>query len=415
MLLKKKYDSTMKTAYFDCFSGAAGDMIVGAALDAGAPQELLRRELAKLALEDVDLEIRKVSKKGIAATLFIPQPKNTLDHHHRKNHEGPHYRNLADIIDIIEHAGLSKWTTGSAIKIFQKLAQAEAKVHGASENEIHFHEIGAVDSIMDIVGACVALESLAVEEIYCSPLVVGRGMVKCAHGLLPVPAPATAELIKGIEILPSEVEGELLTPTGAAILTTLASGFGPMPALEITDIGYGAGQNDNPQMPNVLRLIVGQKRLNRGSDVLSDTVCLLEANIDDATGQLIGHVTEVLLQAGALDVYTTAITMKQNRPAVTISVICPLTEADRMEKILFMESTTLGIRRQNCRRSVLPRVYQTVATAFGDIKIKLGYFQGQPITCTPEFADCQRAARQHQVPVKEVIAAALAAYNAVKT
>jgi len=391
-------------------------MIVGAALDAGAPQEILRRELAKLALEDVDLEIRKVSKKGIAATLFLPQPKKAFDphHHHHKNQKGPHYRNLADIIDIIEHAGLSEWTTRSASEIFRKLAQAEAKVHGTSENEIHFHEIGAVDSIMDIVGACVALESLAVEEIYGSPLVVGRGVVNCAHGLLPVPAPATAELIKGVEISPGEVEGELLTPTGAAILTTLASGFGPMPTMEITDIGYGAGQNDNPQTPNVLRLIVGQKRHDGGSGVPVDTVCLLEANIDDATAQLIGHVTELLLQAGALDVYTTAITMKQNRPAVIISVICPLTEAERMEKILFTESTTLGIRRQSCRRSVLPRDYQTVTTAFGAIKIKRGYFQGRPITCTPEFADCRRAARQHQVPVKEVIAAAVAAFNAGK-
>lgn len=397
----------MKVGYFDCFSGAAGDMIVGACLDAGASEEFLRGQLARLGLDEVELQIKKVNKNGIAATAFLPIVKD----YHCQCDQG-HHRNLSAIVEIIDNAALSDKVKGQSIDVFRQLARAEAKVHGTVEDKIHFHEIGAADAIIDIVGACTALESLGVEKVYCSPLTVGGGTVKCEHGILPVPAPATAELIKGIETVPAPANAqvELLTPTGAAILTTLAEGFGPMPAMRISEIGYGAGQRDIGGMPNVLRLMVGQ---TGDSDMYgqSDEVCVLEANIDDATAELIGHVSEKLLAQGALDVYCTAVTMKKNRPGTKITVLCQPTETTKMEQIMFRESTTFGIRRGICQRTILPRKHQTVETPYGKIRMKVGYFDGQVTTCSVEFSDCQRAAEEYQVPVKEVVWAALAAYK----
>jgi len=406
-LKKLRKLTTMKVGYFDCFSGAAGDMIVGACLDAGASEEFLRGQLARLGLDEVELQIKKVNKNGIAATAFLPIVKG---HHHQCDHG--HHRNLSAIVEIIDNAALSDKVKQQSIDIFRQLARAEAKVHGTVEDKIHFHEVGAADAIIDIVGACTALESLGVEKVYCSPLTVGGGTVKCEHGILPVPAPATAELIKGIETVPANANAqvELLTPTGAAILTTLAEGFGPMPAMRISEIGYGAGQRDIGGMPNVLRLMVGQ---TGDSDMYgqSDEVCVLEANIDDATAELIGHVSEKLLAQGALDVYCTAVTMKKNRLGTKITVLCPPTETAKMEQIMFRESTTFGIRRGICQRTILPRKHQTVETPYGKIRMKVGYFDGQVTTCSVEFSDCQRAAEEYQVPVKKVVWAALAAYK----
>ncbi len=298
-----------------------------------------------------------------------------------------------------------------AIKIFEKLAAAEAKVHGVSGEEIHFHEVGAADAIMDIVGACVGLELLGVEKVYCSAPAVGGGTVECAHGRLPIPAPATAELIKGIEIKSTDVEAELLTPTGAAILTSLAFDFGPLPSMRIEAVGYGVGQRDHPELPNVLRLFVGQEVKVESGKVEHDEVWVLEANIDDASGELIGHVTEKLQEAGALDVFCTAISMKKNRPGTQISVICRLTDATKLENILFQESTTFGVRRHICHRSILAREHQTVATPFGSIRVKVGYFDGRAMSWSVEFEDCRQAAEQYQVTAKEVIAAATAGYR----
>ncbi|MCP4712524.1 MAG: nickel pincer cofactor biosynthesis protein LarC, partial [Planctomycetes bacterium] len=331
----------MNIAYFDCFAGAAGDMIVGACLDAGAPSDKLFEELAKLKLDEVELHAEKVSRKGIAATSFAPKLTN----------QKPTVRNLSDITKIITNSQLTESVKTKAVKIFENLAAAEAKVHGITCDKIHFHEVGAADAIMDIVGACVGLELLGIEKIYCSDLIVGHGTIQCAHGTLPVPAPATAELIKGINLKQSNIEAELLTPTGAAILTTLSRQFGPLPAMQIESVGYGAGQRESSELPNVLRLMVGQATRDQPEKKGLDQVCVLEANIDDAGGELIGYVTEQLRHAGALDVYYTAISMKKNRPGTQLSVICHPDQVKLLEGILFEESTTLGVRRHLCQRT----------------------------------------------------------------
>ena len=413
----------MKIAYFDCFSGAAGDMIVGACLDAGVSPDYLRSELARLGLEQVELKIDKVHKNGIAATTFQPIIKNHHHHHHSdsdahghshcREHKHPAHRNLQTIIEIINRAGFSDKVTQQATKIFQRLAQTEAKVHGTTEDQIHFHEVGADDAIMDIVGSCLTLETLGIERVFCSPLTVGGGTVRCEHGVLPVPAPATVELIKGIEITPSDAKVELLTPTGAAILTGLAESFGSMPPMKITGSGYGAGQRNVAEFPNVLRLLVGEPA-ESGQQSNVDEICVLEANIDDATAELTGYVGEKLLEAGALDVYCTAIVMKKNRPGTLITVLCRPADTARMEQIMFRESTTFGIRRHNCRRGILPRDYCTVDSPYGKIRIKQGYFNGRVITSSVEFDDCRQAAEKHNVTVKRVISAAMAAYKREK-
>lgn len=394
----------MKLAYFDCFCGVAGDMIVGACLDAGADEALLREELDKLKLSEVDLHIEKVTKNGISATSFQPQIKE-----HAHGHE---HRRLPHIVELINQAQLSGTVKSQAIRIFERLAQAEAKVHNTSVDNIHFHEVGAADAIMDIVGACVALESLGVEKIYSSALAVGSGTVKCAHGVLPVPAPATAELIKDIPLRPSDAQVELLTPTGAAILATLAEEFGSLPPMTIEHVGYGAGQRDLDNIPNVLRLIVGQS--NTGlAGIIADEVVVLEANLDDATAELIGHVTEKLLHAGALDVFCTSIAMKKNRLGTRISVLTQPADVAKLETILLTESTTFGIRRHTCLRSTLPREVRTVNTEYGPIRIKVGFLDGKPITVSPEYDDCARAAQNHQVPLKRVFTVAQTAYNMI--
>jgi pyridinium-3,5-bisthiocarboxylic acid mononucleotide nickel chelatase len=396
----------MKLAYFDCFCGAAGDMIVGACLDAGADESFLREELAKLQLSEVDLHIEKVTKNGISATSFHPR----IDEH-AQSHK---HRHLPHIVELIQKARLSETVTSRAIQIFERLAQAEAKIHNTTPYKIHFHEVGAADAIMDIVGACVVLESLGVDKFYCSSFAVGSGTVKCAHGVLPVPAPATAELIRGIPLRPSEATGELLTPTGAAILTTLAEEFGPLPAMTIEQIGYGAGQRDLQTMPNVLRLLVGQSEPGL-SGTITDDIIVLEANLDDATAELIGHVTEQLLLGGALDVFCTSIAMKKNRPGTQISVLTRPQEVANLETILLTESTTFGVRRHACLRSTLRREHQTVNTKYGPIRVKIGYLDNKAVTVSPEYDDCARAVQNYKVPLKKVFSAAQTAYNTLKS
>ena len=397
----------MTIAYFDCFSGAAGDMIVAACLDAGASADYLCSELGKLGLREIDVHIGKTVKHGIAAMTFDPR----TDQHEHAGGAGHGHRHLSVIVDIIDKAQLSGSAGDKAVQIFRRLAQAEAKVHGVGVEEVHFHEVGAADAIADIVGACIVLESLGVEQVYCSGLVVGGGTVRCAHGVLPVPAPATAELIKGVPLVSSGANCELLTPTGAAILTTLAAGYGPMPTMCIEAIGYGAGQRDIPDWPNVLRVLVGSS--DQAVKAQSDQVFVLEANLDDATGELIGMVTERLMEAGALDVYCTAIAMKKNRPATKISVIAQPMDAGRLEHILFVESTTLGVRRQLCQRTVLARREKVVATQYGAVTMKLGILDGQVVSAAAEFEECRRLAQKHQVAVKQVIAAAMVAYEQI--
>jgi len=392
--------------YFDAFSGAAGDMIVGSALDCGACEETIRTALKKLKLDNVEINIERVVKSGIAAIQFDPiiaKPEEKGDHQHHLAH-----RHLSTIIEIIKDAKLSLFVTEKSIETFTRLAKCEAKIHGTTIEKIHFHEVGAEDAICDIVGAMVALESLDITEFYCSHLTVGGGTVKCAHGIMPVPAPATAELIKDITINPTEIQSELLTPTGAAILTTLCKRFGPMPKMAISATGFGAGKKTFQQQPNVLRLMIGASSKTSNPE---DTAIVIEANIDDATAELIGYVTEQLLKGGALDVYTTPIQMKKNRPGTMISVISTLKDNTKLEDILLTESTTFGIRKVAYSRKTLLRHYKTVRCDFGEVRIKIGTHLGKILSTQPEYEDCKTLAQNNGVPLKEIMACAMDTYR----
>ncbi len=387
-----------RVAYFDCFAGAGGDMIVAAMLDAGLDIHFLKAQLATLGINDLDIKLTETRRCGIRALGFVPSAPE--QHHHR---------NLQDITKIIRQSGITDQAKDTAISIFDRLAQAEAAVHGKDPNDIHFHEVGALDSIVDIVSASVGLQALEIEKVYCSTLSVGGGTVKCAHGLLPVPAPATAELLKGVPTASGPAEVELLTPTAAAILTTVAEGFCPLPAMKIETIGYGAGSLESEEFPNVLRLILGQV-VAEGSEN-ADSVCLLETNIDDVSGELVGSVTDKLFENGALDVFTTPIYMKQSRPAEQISVLCKIGDAQQLEQVLFEQGVTFGIRKQVLQRSKLAREFVAVQTEFGEIRIKVGKLGERVVNAKPEFSDCRLAAKKHNVAVKEVLDAAITAYR----
>jgi uncharacterized protein (TIGR00299 family) protein len=389
----------MKIAYFDCFAGAGGDMIVAAMLDAGLSADFLKAQLETLGLGQPDIKITETSRAGLKALSFACDVPKQLHHH----------RNLEQITEIIANSGINTRAKKTAAAIFEKLARAEASVHGKAVADIQFHELGAVDSIVDIVSASVGIEALAVEKVYCSALSVGGGTVRCAHGILPVPSPATAELLKAVPITAGPIQAELLTPTAAAILTTIVDQFGPLPTMKIEMTGYGAGSLESEQFPNVLRLFLGQTVSEDSTEV--DSVCLLETNIDDISAEIVGSVTEQLLENGALDVFTTPIYMKQNRPAVRISVLCKNQDTERLQRYLFEQGLTFGIRKQLVQRSKLAREFVTVATDFGRIRIKTGLLDGRVVNVKPEFADCASAAKKHNVPLKTVLDAALAAYK----
>ncbi|MHC4499974.1 MAG: nickel pincer cofactor biosynthesis protein LarC [Planctomycetota bacterium] len=388
----------MKIAYFDCFAGASGDMIVGAMLDAGLDGEFLKAQLVTLGIDGLDVRIGETKRAGLRAISFEPLAPKQQQH-----------RNLEQITKLISQSRISKGAKKTAIVIFDKLAKAEGAVHSKDLKDVHFHEVGALDSIIDIVSASIGVVALGIEKVYCSALSVGGGTVECAHGLMPVPAPATAELLKGIPITGGPIEAELLTPTGAAILTTIAERFCPLPAMKIEAVGYGAGSRDPEEFPNVLRLIMGRAVAEGSAEV--DTVCLVETNVDDVSGELIGFLTEKLLRDGALDVFSTPIIMKHSRPAVQISVICKVEDAQRVEQVLFEQGITLGVRKQIMQRSKLRRELVTVETEFGQIRIKTGLLKGKIVCAKAEFADCVSASEKHNVPVRAVSEAALAAYK----
>ena len=388
----------MKIAYFDCFAGAGGDMIVAAMLDAGLDVEFLKAQLATLGLKDLDIKLTETRRCGLRALSFVPIVP-----------EQRYQRNLQQITKIISQSKISKQAKKTAITIFERIAQAEAAVHGKDPNDIHFHELGALDSIVDIVSASIGLEALGVEKVYCSALSVGGGVVKCAHSTMPVPAPATTELLKGIPIIGGPGQAELLTPTAAAILITVVDQFCPLPSMKIETIGYGAGALESKEFPNVLRLILGQTVAEDLEN--ADSVCLLETNIDDVSSELVGSVTDKLFENGALDVFSTPIYMKQSRAAVQISVICGVEDAQQFEKVLFEHGLTFGIRKQILQRSKLAREFVTVQTEFGAIRIKTGKLDGEIVNAKPEFSDCRLAAEKHNVSVKAVLDAAIAAYQ----
>ncbi len=388
--------TAMSIAYFDCFNGAAGDMIVGSLLNAGVDADKLRGGLSTLGLSGYALSIHRIDKQGFSATRFEVRldPKVSQPHRH-----------LKDIVTILDRSALPDSVKARGKSVFERLAQAEAKVHGCAVEKVHFHEVGAVDAIVDVVGTVLALDLLGVSEVICSPLPVGSGTVTCDHGIMPVPAPATAELLKGVPLASSEEPGELTTPTGAAILTTLAGRFGPLPPMTLKSVGYGAGTREGLTRPNVLRVLVGEPTYPGDAD----EIIVLETNLDDASPQLIAHGMERLLVEGALEVYAVPIQMKKSRTGVLLTVLCDPARVSVMEGVLFRETTTFGIRRHAATRTKLRRRHETVSTPYGNVRMKVGTADGV-VTASPEFEDCKTAAQTHQVAVREVMAAANAAW-----
>ncbi len=372
-------------------------MTLGALIDAGVDLSAISVGVDSLGLPSCRLVASEVKKRGFRATQIVVE------------HEPEHaHRHLHHIVAMIERSQLTPRQQDLAKRIFTRLAEAEAKVHATTVAKVHFHEVGAVDSIADIVGAAIAWDLLGASRIVASPVATGCGRVSIAHGTVSVPAPATAELLRGVPIAETRIEAELTTPTGAAILATLVDSFGPPPAMKIDRIGYGAGQRDLEEQPNVLRLFVG----DAADQQPGEQVWVIETNLDDIPGELVGYCTTRLWEAGALDVYTTAIQMKKNRPGVTLSVLCQAADVERMEQILFRETSTLGVRRWPVSRNKLSRRPHRVETRFGSIEGKLGWGPGQPATFSPEYESCLSAATQHGVPLRDVYDAARDAYRA---
>lgn len=382
-------------AYFEMFSGISGNMILGALIDLGLDPEVLENELKKLDLGDeYEIKIEKVSRAHIGGTYVDVKLKNH-EHETHEAHEHHHGRNLEDINEIIEKSDLSKNIKEKSKAIFLNLAKAESKVHRIDINEIHFHEVGAVDAIIDIVGAVTGIELLGIDKIYASAVNTGQGYVMAAHGKLPVPAPATAEILKNVPIYSSGTEKELTTPTGASIITTLSSYFGPRPIMKVEKIGYGAGTYEI-EIPNLLRISVGkiEKLVNR--------IKLVEANIDDMNPQFYDYVMEKLFENGALDVYFTPIQMKKNRPATKISVIVSDENLKNVNGVLLEQTTTLGVRMFDAEREILDRKTEEISTQWGKIKVKIGMINGKMVNFAPEYEDCKRIAKETNVPLKEI-------------
>ena len=391
----------MRIAYFDCFSGVSGDMTLGALLACGADETELRERLGALNVPGYELHIRRVTRQGITAT--------DVDVHLIEAEQG-HGRHLSDIAAILESSALPPGVRQKALAIFTRLADAEAKIHGTTREQIHFHEVGAVDAIVDIVSSCLLLDMLGVERVVTSSIPCGHGTIKCQHGIMPVPAPATMELLQGFPVHSVDIKGELVTPTGAALLTTLSdpTTAGKMPAMRVLTSGFGAGKKQfKPDMPNLLRVILGEtEEAAIGEDKTPQTVAVLETNLDDQNPEGFDLLMERAFAAGALDVFFTPIQMKKNRPATLLTVLCPPDKADALAALLFRETGTFGIRAREQRRYTLTRSWRTVATEFGDIRLKAGTWLGEEVTVAPEYEDCKRAALAHDVPLRRVYEAA---------
>lgn len=386
----------MKIAYLDCASGISGDMTLGALVDAGVDLDALNAAITSLGVAGCRLAAAEVRKKGFRALQV------TVEHEHEHAH-----RHLHHILALIDQAALTDRQKQLAGRIFRRLAEAEAKVHGTTIDKVHFHEVGAVDSIADIVGTAVGWDLLGADRLVASPVPTGSGKIRIAHGECSIPAPATAELLRGIPLAESSVRAELTTPTGAAILAVLADSFGPMPAMTVRRIGCGAGQRELEEQPNLLRLLVGET----ADAPAADRVWILETNLDDISGEIIGHTTARLLEAGALDAYTTAIQMKKNRPAVKLTVLCSADRIDELESILFSETTTLGIRRWAAERHVLRRGSQTVETPLGPVEGKLAWSVDGRVRFSPEFESCRKIAAERGLALREVYEAAHRAFD----
>jgi uncharacterized protein (TIGR00299 family) protein len=397
-----------RLVYFDCASGASGDMLLGALVDLGLPIDALATELQKLPLPGYRLAAHKVHRAGLHATKVdvVLASDHAHDHGHGHEHSHGHSRGLLDILRLLDGSALDGVVRDRAAACFRRLAEAEGEVHGVPPETVHFHEVGAVDSIVDVVGGVVGLAWLRADRFAASPLNVGTGTVAMAHGTYPVPPPATARLVRGVPVYGAG-EGELLTPTGALLVTSHATAYGALPPLSIEAVGHGAGSRDTHDRPNVLRLIVGEEDASGASE----RVLVLEAEIDDMLPQLYGPLLARLFDAGAVDAYLTPVQMKKNRPGTLVTAIAPPGRRAAVEQVFFAETTTLGVRSQQWDRTTLEREVIAVETAYGTVGVKVGRRGGQVMNAQPEFEDCQRVASAAGVPVKEVWAAAIAAWR----
>ena len=426
----------MKTLYLDIFSGISGDMFLGALLDLGVEFQRLEHDLDKLGLGGYHLHVSRQQRSHIAGTKFDVhlekhhghdeageghggQPHSHAhghqhghEHHHHEeasDREHEHGRTFADIEQIISRSPLSEWVKQKSVAIFRRVAVAEGKIHGRPPEQVHFHEVGAVDSIIDIVGACLALELLGKPRVLAATVVEGTGWVKCAHGRFPVPTPATLEILgaRGVPVSQCDEPHELVTPTGAALLAELAESFGPMRGLTPLRIGYGLGSRENKTRPNVLRaLLCETPAATSAHDWEMDTVTVLQTNLDDANAEILGGFAEKALAQGALDVFHTPIQMKKNRPGVLLSLLCAEAEADQFAELILRETTAFGVRRHTAERRKLRREFATVSTPFGDVTVKLGKLDGQIVQAAPEYESCKRLAEQANVPLKKIYDAA---------
>ncbi len=420
------FSLNMRIAYLECFSGISGDMFVGALVDAGVSPRILQEVVEALHL-GARLEISKVMRNGIAATkmdVWVGDKKelpgeahhehthaheHDHQHGHKHEHKHDHGRSLHEIRRILSGAKIEDRAKQRALAIFQELGEAEAKIHNTTVDKIHFHEVGAVDAIVDITCAAVATEALKVDEWICSPLNLGGGTVQCAHGRLPVPAPAVLEILKGVPVYSSGIEKELTTPTGAAIVKTLATRFGTVPACKIEATGYGAGTRELPSQPNVLRITIGESlELARG--VAPEVISVLEANLDDLNPQVFGYVMDRLFDAGALDVFGTPVQMKKGRPGMLLTALSRTEDAQKLANIIFAETTTLGVRMREQRREVLMRRSVSVKTSWGDVRMKVANLNGKVMNYAPEYDDCRRIASERGVPLKTVMQEAIRVY-----
>jgi uncharacterized protein (TIGR00299 family) protein len=449
----------MRIAYLECFSGISGDMFLGALVDVGVSPRALEETVAALGV-GARLEISRVVRGAISATKVdvwvdgekdlpreeywerrekpadehehsghvhehephghthshagekragVPAPH---EHSHSHEHSHEHRRGLAEIRQVISAASISRGAKKTAISIFEALGAAEAKIHDSSIESVHFHEVGAVDAMVDIVCAAVGAEALGVDEIICSPLNVGGGMVTCAHGTFPIPAPATVELLKDAPVYSNGLQAELVTPTGAAIVKTLASRFAAFPEMKIEKSGYGAGSRDFPGHPNVVRLTIGEAVSTAlAAKTASDTVTVLEANLDDLNPQVFGYVMDRLFEVGALDAFVMPVQMKKNRPGTLLTVLCKPEDASRLTELIFSETTTLGVRRRDEMRQTLARRWESVRTPWGEVRIKVASMNGTVTNYSPEYEDCRRIAAEHHVPLKQVMQEAARAYS----
>ena len=435
----------MRIGYLECFSGISGDMFLGALVDAGVSPHVLKQTVAALGV-DAEIEISRVVRSGISATKVdvlvagekeLPREVYWEQHGHSRSHGKEHAhehghghetghghshghehthapehqqgRGLKEIREIIMRAAIDERAKRTAIAMFEALGAAEAKIHNSTPEQVHFHEVGAVDALVDIVGAAVGAQSLGVDEWVCSPLNVGGGTVQCAHGTFPVPAPATVELLRGAPVYASEIQKELVTPTGAAIVNVLAKRFAAFPPMKIAASGYGAGTRDFPAHPNVLRLTVGEA-VEKEAAAPRESIVVLEANVDDLNPQVFGYVMERLLAEGALDAFGTPVQMKKNRPGMLLTVLAKPEDAEKLTKLVFRETTTLGVRMREERRAALTRRWESVETEWGPVRMKVANLNGTVANCSPEYEDCRKIAEERGVPLKTVMQEAARRY-----